>query len=192
MLSYKKLLAPVRITVFASLLVIGLTACGFKPLYTTASGNTAAGAAEQLPFDQISISHMANREGQYLRNRLIDTIYIKGRPVSPRYKLHISQLSEEIIKLGIRKDASATRAQMRISAQMTLTDTTGETHRVVLRRNLETTNSFNILSSQYTTQVTEQYARERTLDEMSRKTVRQLALYFNRPDYMNETDLSAN
>jgi hypothetical protein len=81
---------------------------------------------------------------------------------------------------------------MRISAQMTLTDTTGETHRVVLRRNLETTNSFNILSSQYTTQVTEQYARERTLDEMSRKTVRQLALYFNRPDYMNETDLSAN
>lgn len=192
MLSYNRLLSTARLAGLAGLLAIGLAGCGFKPLYTTGGGNAAAKAGEQLPFEQIAIGHMANREGQYLRNRLIDTIYTKGRPGSPRYQLDINGLSEEITRLGIRKDASATRGQMRISGRMTLTDTARETDRIILRRHIEATNSFNILSSQYTTQVTEQYARERALDEVARKTVRQLALYFNRPDHINETDISAD
>lgn len=166
-----------------------LGACGFKPLYTTDSA--VAGDDGLVPFHEIFISNIGGRSGQYLRNQLIDALYTEGRPAAPRYELKIRNLSENITLLGIQKDATATRAQMRINANLQLIDN-DQDGKVVLQRSLRATNSFNILDSQYTTQVSRRYARERTLDEVSRLAVRQLSLYFNRPDVTHEAQLSAD
>ena len=152
-----------------------ISACGFQPLYVDQSD---MGTGATVPFHSVSVSNIPNQDGQYLRNKLIDTIYINGIPQNPRYRLSMTGLNESITPLGIRKDETATRAQMRISVKLNLIDVkTGET---VLNRGLIATNSFNQLSSQYTTNVSNQYARERALDELSRQTVKELALFFQR------------
>jgi len=152
-----------------------LSACGFKPMYVQ-TGPKADGNI--VPFEEVYIANIPDRNGQYLRNRLIDTIYIDGVPHQPRYRMDMNQLREDITPLGIRKDETATSAQMRVDVQMILYDTRQD--KIVLTRNLVATNSFNQLSSQYTTNVTAQYARERVLDDLARQAVTHLALYFQR------------
>lgn len=169
--------------------MIALGGCGFKPLYT--ADPAVSGAKGLVPFHDIAISPIPSRSGQYLRNQLIDRINTEGRPTAPRYALEISGLRESITLLGIRKDASATRAQMNLNARLQLVDR-NQMDKVILQRNLQASNSFNILDSQYTTQVSRRYARERALDELSRSAVRQISLYFNRPDVTDEAELSPN
>lgn len=154
----------------------GLSACGFKPLYNTAN-QTDLKNGQVTPFTQIAIPNIPDRSGQYLRNKLLDQMG-GGAQNNDRYELRVSALREQITRLGIRKDASATRAQMLISTTLQLYDRyTGE---IVLTRPLRATNSYNILNSQYTTQVSETYARERTLDSLADDIIRQIALFFNR------------
>tara|TARA_B100000686_G_scaffold318278_1_gene367887 strand:- start:1 stop:483 length:483 start_codon:yes stop_codon:yes gene_type:complete len=160
-------------------MIMPIGACGFTPMY---AGNTTAtvteGSGDLVSFQNIAVANIPDRSGQYLRNQLIDTIYIDGIPNAPRYELQMLRLDESITPLGIRRDETATRAQMRITVQMLLVDkTTGTT---ALTRNLIATNSFNQLRSQYTTNVSNQYARERALDELARQAVTEIALFLKR------------
>ncbi len=157
--------------------VVSLPACGFQPLYVD---QNASGVSKSniVPFSEISIANIPDREGQYLRNQLVDMIYMDGYPQNPQFNLTIRQLNEQITRLGIQKDATATRAQMRLTAEMQLNDLTDGT--ILLTRNLIATNSFNILDSQYTTNVSTDYARNRALDELARQVTTQLSLYFQR------------
>ena len=74
---------------------------------------------------------------------------------------------------------------MRIDLNMDLYDR--DSGNIVLRRQLTATNSYNQLASQYTTNVSNQYARERALDEIARQTEIQLALFFKRGGDRNNT-----
>lgn len=140
---------------------------------------TVSGASGSVvPFHEISITNIPDRNGQYLRNQLVDTIYIQGYPDNPQYELNVSRPAEQIVRLGIQKDATATRGQMRITVSMNLKDRADGT--TLLSRNLTATNSFNILDSQYTTNVSTDYARNRALDDIARQIVTQLSLYFQR------------
>lgn len=154
--------------------VLALAGCGFAPLY----GSRGDNAAVARHFDSVVIGNIPNREGQYLRNALIDRLYSSGRPAAPRYELHISQVRESITDLDITKSSSATRAQLRLNAEMKLRDsTTGE---IVLERGLTAITSYNILQSQFTTRVSEEDARRAALDDLARQAEQQLALYFGR------------
>lgn len=153
---------------------LALAGCGFSPLY----GSRGDSAAVAQHFDSVSIGNIPNREGQYLRNALIDRLYSAGRPVAPRYELHISQVRESITDLDITKSSSATRAQLRLNAEMKLRDSV--TNEVVLERGLAAITSYNILQSRFTTRVSEDDARRAALDDLARQAERQLALYFNR------------
>lgn len=165
----KKLFAT--IAVFSTLL---LTACGFAPVYGTGGG--ASPAQEQLA--QIHIENIPNREGQYLRNALIDRFYRHGRPQDPAYILDISRIAESRTDLDITKSSDSTRGQLRISAAINL-KRKGETE-PVLNRSLRAVTSYNILGSEFATNITEQDARENALDGLAQQIETQLALYFNR------------
>jgi len=154
--------------------VLTLLGCGFKPVYMANS----SGQAMVQDFSNIYISNIPNRSGQYLRNQLIDRLYTKGIPQQPRYNLSVSPVKESISKLGIRKDATATHAQMSLKVDIVLKDK--QTGNVLLERSIRSVNSFNILESQFTTAVTEQDARERALNEMSDTITTELSLYFKR------------
>lgn len=160
-----------RAFVSSWLLLSCLSACGFSPVYD--------GGGQALPaFDQIHIDGIPDREGQYLRNALMDRLYRKGQPADPSYTLKLSRIEERKSELDVTKGSDATRAQLRLSTKMRLVErASGKT---VLERSLSSTASYNILQSQFTTRVSEQNTRENALDDLARQAETQLALFFGK------------
>ncbi len=162
--------------IFLFSMLIQLTACGFSPMhgkYSAANSQTV-----QNDLSQIYIENIPNREGQFLRNALIDRFYQNGHPTNPAYKLDINTIEERLTDLDITKSSDATRAQLRLNTSLTLMDK--QNNAVLLTRKLTATTSYNILQSQFTTRVSEQDARENALNDLAAQIERQISLYFNR------------
>ena len=101
--------------------ILLLPACGFAPTYGT-RGENASSPFVTSGLDQIDIALIPDREGQYLRNALIDRFYKNGTPSAPQYLLEIPKVSENVAAFDITIDSEATRRQLKLSATMTLTN----------------------------------------------------------------------
>lgn len=169
---------PVKSYFLFIMTCIFLTACGFEPMY----GNTTAGSygnvSNENKLANIYIASIPDVEGQFLRNELIDRFYRRGRPANPIYTLQVDKLKETEINLDVTIESENTRAQLKISTTMTLIDQ--QSGEVLLTRHLRAFNSFNVLGSQFTTIVSEQDAREATLNDLARQIETQLLLHFER------------
>ncbi len=162
-----------RLAVLALVCGLVLGGCGFRPLY----GEDEAGSSTFDSLETIQIAALPDRSGQQLHNLLRDRINPRGQPISPEYVLRIS-LSERTEELAIAEDETATRANLRLSANFTLTDV--ESNEVVMTGSSRSANSYNIVDSQYATYVSENDARERALRELSEDIRLRLATYFAR------------
>ncbi|MGQ0526590.1 MAG: LPS assembly lipoprotein LptE [Alphaproteobacteria bacterium] len=151
-----------------------LAACGFEPVYGVHRG-MPVGGEEKL--GQVDIGNIPDREGQYLRNALIDRFYRDSRPADPQYFLAMEPVYENLTDLDITKTADATRGQLRLDTTITLTDRNST---VLLTRPLRATTSYNKLASEFSTRVAEENARTNALDEIARQIEMQLTLYFKR------------
>lgn len=161
-------MARARLSLLALLL---LTGCGFQPLY-------AGAAAPQTAYPTVAIGLIPDREGQYLRNRLIDALSAGGESRAARLGLAFTPLEIASTELGIQKDATVTRTGLEISTRMTLTDQS--TGQVLLTRDVRALGGYDVLDQQYATLVTRQHVKERTLDELARNVMAELDLYFRR------------
>lgn len=161
-----------KVLVVASLLT--LAGCGFTPMY----GKTDSGPKVVSGFQGIEVENIPNREGQYLRNQLIDRLYTDGKPQNAPYSLRITNLKREIVNFGIRKDATATRGEMQITAHLELVDrSTGAT---VLSRDMRSVGAYNLLDNQYATLISRDSLTGHVLSEMSDNIITELGLYFRR------------
>lgn len=152
----------------------GLAGCGFHPVYGTGAGQVAA--SEQL--NRVNIGNIPNRSGQQLRNLLIDRFYTTGAlPESEDYRLNINLTATER-KLGVRRDASATRGQMLISADFQLQDIAS--NKVLYRSNSSVRVSYNILDAPFATLATKDHAYERGLVHLADDIRTRVGLYFAR------------
>jgi len=153
-----------------------VTGCGFTPIHGkfAHSGNGTV----QDSLSGIYIVNIPDREGQYLRNTLMDRFYMAGRPADPAYRLEIDTIEQRKTDLDITKSSDATRAQLRLQSKLQLYD--ARTNALLLQRNLMAITSYNILQSQFTTRVSEQNARENALDDLAGQIERHLTLYFKR------------
>ena len=140
--------------------------------------NSATTRAVDVALPNIDIDNIPDRDGQYLRNLLIDRLYANGRPDAAPYLLKFSKLSKYIVDLGLQKDATATRAQIQITTHMELVDKS--TNKPVLERDLKTVGAYNLLDDQLATLVSQQNITESILQEMKDDAVTQLSLYFRR------------
>lgn len=161
---------------FVVCLVVALPSCGFSPMYGDYGDGYAAGVKAQL--DQVYIGNIPDRDGQYLRNALIDRFYQSGRPAHPRYVLSVAEIKERRTDLDITKSSDATRAQLRLDTTIGLKD--NESGQVVLTRDLRTITSYNKLQSHFANRVSEQATRESALNDLARQIELQMALYFDR------------
>ena len=126
-----------------------LTGCGFHPLYTPYNGrhNTSY---------PIKIGTIADRNGQILRNSLVDLLTPEGTPSHPQYFLDVN-LTETLINTGINKDESTTRKQARLTAKFILKDM--KTNKVLYQHTTSAINSFSIINQKYYSDLTaQQYA----------------------------------
>ena len=163
-------------TLFAALICAAVTAsCGFHPVYGV-NKYTAVGVEEYL--SQTAISSIPDREGQYLRNALIDRFYRSGRPASPQYTLNVAPITEISRDLDITIDSDTTRGQLVLTTSISLQN--NQTRENVLDRNLRSVVSYNIIDSQFANRVSEQNTRENALNDLARQIEEQLAFYFKR------------
>lgn len=153
--------------------VLVVSACGFHPVYGV-NKYTSKGVEEYLQHTEID--NIPNREGQFLRNQLIDQFYRNGRPANPRYKLTVYALQEIERDLDITIDSDTTRGQLRLTTTMELYDkSNGE---LLMQRPLRSIASFNIIESEFANRVSEQDTRENLLKDLARQIEEQIALYF--------------
>ena len=152
-----------------------LSACGFQPLYGS-PGDGRPGPAEELA--AIRIAPLPDRTGQQMHNLLRDRLNPNGQPRDAAYLLVIA-LSEAKQELGIRKDETATRANLILSADFSLREAASQ--KVLFSGVASSTNSYNILTNHFATLFAEKDARERALRELSEDIRTRLAVYFSQP-----------
>ncbi len=159
------------------LLGLGLlvSACGFRPMYGEASATAGTGGpAAQMA--AIRIAPLPDRIGQRMHNFLRDRLNPAGQPGDPAYLLRVS-LSETKQELGIRKDETATRANLIVRASFVLSDTASRA--TLLDGRSVSINSYNILTSQLATYHSELDARERALRDLADDIRTRLGIYFS-------------
>ena len=160
------------------------TACGFQPMYGSHSPSgadaaaTESGREAETGFSAIKIAVIPDRNGQVLRNDLIDRLNPRGEPSAPKYRLSVDGLNVQMRELDLTKNSEATRAQVVATAQLELKDAQNGT--VLLSRQVKSISSYNILPSEFATNVTEANATQNSILDLSRQIELQLSLYFNR------------
>ncbi len=152
-------------------LLIGLGACGFRPLY---SERHNAGVTAELAATRIDL--IADRTGQKLHNFLLDRFNSKGPAARPRYALAV-KVATHRRELGIRKDETATRANLSLTARYTLRD--WRTNRLLYKGISNSTNSYNILESDFATLAAFNDATTRAARELSKKIKTRLSIFFS-------------
>jgi hypothetical protein len=115
----------------------------------------------------IKISTIQERDGQILRNYLVDLLTPEGPPQCPKYVLDIS-LTDVITNIGVNKDETASRKNATMTALLTLRDS--KTNKVVYAHTTKAINSFAIISQNYFSDLTsEEYAKKEALRLLAEK-----------------------
>ena len=156
----------------AGLVLALLGGCGFEPLYARRDDAAAAGELAS-----IKVARIDDRAGQHLRNLLLDRLNPGGAPNKGQYTLTVT-MGESRQDLAIRRDETATRANLLISASYELYEVA--TGRALFRATSTVTTSFNIVRSDFATISAENDARRRGAREISDDIRTRLAVYFNR------------
>ena len=126
----------------------------------------------------IRIAPLPDRMGQTMHNFLRDRLNPEGQPGDPDYLLQV-RLTATRRDLGIRKDETATRANLRLSAHFFLRDARSKA--ILFKGLASSVSSFNILEDQFATTFSEANARNRALRALSDDIRTRLGIYFSRP-----------
>ena len=158
----------IRIIGTALVLLSLLTACGFQPLYGSKSGTVLA---TESPLNRVRIALIEDREGQILRNLLIDRFQPDG---SNRYAL-VTRLNIVEEDLGVAEDSTTTRSRVIVSANFRLVYG-DKTHGFTAR----SAGSFSTVQSDYGTLVARQNATERSLRDIADEAKVRISAFLRR------------
>ena len=162
-----------------TLLVLICSACGFHPVYGV-NQYQAVGVENLMAATQIA--NIPDREGQVLRNHLVDRFHRDGAQAET-YTLVISPIQENIRDLDITKTSDSTRAQLRLTSAMTLRE--AKSGDILLERPLTSIVSYNILASEFSTRISEDNARQNGLNDMADQIEALVSLHFKRASDKN-------
>ena len=144
------------------------TSCGYEPIYSK-NANTNK---ELL---SISVQNIKNRPGQILRNTLLNQLNPERERVITKYRL-IVEIFESKTSLGYRRDMSATRTDLKITANYLLKDIkNGE---ILLKQEAKSISSFDVVESVYATLIAEKDVREKNLKVISNDIYTNLVFFF--------------
>lgn len=157
--------------------LLGLTACGFEPLY----GDQDQGAATEDLLSRVSVPPIADRLGQLVRIELTNRLAQRPAP-EPLYVVEV-KLTESEQGLAVRRDASATRANLIITAEFTLKAI--GTEGSLMSGSIRSSNGYDILISDFATLAAETDARRRGARDIADAIVDRLAVYLSRVNIQN-------
>ena len=148
-----------KISAYVAALAV-LAACGFQPLYGS------RGAPDtQIEMASIEVGIIKDRQGQQLRNFLLDRINPGGTPQSPNYTLTVALTSGKQF-LALRKTQFSTRANLNFVAVF---DLKGKNQYLgkTFSGTSKITVSYNIVNSHFATLAAEKNARTRAVKVLS-------------------------
>jgi LPS-assembly lipoprotein len=166
-----------RVAIILATVLAAVAGCGFRPLHGTGGG----GARDQLA--TVRITQIPDRVGQKLHNLLLDWLTPEGPPATPHYVLSVS-LREARQNLAIRKDETATRANLTLTAAFSLRRL-GLDEKYV--GTAVSTNSYNILQSDFATLSAENDARDRALRVLAEEIRTRVATALTNPVFFKST-----
>ena len=145
-------------------LTLLLAACGFQPMYGSAT--TGAGA-----IGPVDVPMIDGKAGHVLKTEL-DRIFAVENRGGPPQLLEVT-LQESVTRLGIRLDESATRAELRLVANYVLTPPNGGP---VLRGSVVSAVNYDIPTAAFGEITAQDDARERAAETMAERFRAELAL----------------
>lgn len=143
-------------------LALLLSACGFQPMYGSSSGPAIG---------PVHVAEIEGKAGHTLKTEL-DRILAPGAGAGPPMNLAIT-LTEQLIALGLRQDESATRGELRLTANYTLTP--ADNGRPIRGRLLTVVN-YDIPTAAFGEIAAQDDARERAAETMAQRFRAELAL----------------
>ena len=150
-------------------LLLALSACGLRPLY---SGGSTGAVAQTLR--GVEVAPIEGRAGWLVRTALEDRLDRRG---AARYRL-VVELDDQITGFGIRRDNAVTRERRSLRARYRLVD--AELGTVLLDATAGTDAGVDVVSSEYATVAAEQTALERLSVEIADQIVARIGLYASR------------
>lgn len=170
-MSWSKPASPALAAVLA-IALLAVAGCGFRPLYGERSA--ASVAAPELAAIQIDL--ISNREGQLVRNGLLDKMQPRGAAPKPLYRLQVGvSIARE--SLGVRIDDTATRGNLMMNASYILTDLASG--KPLMKATSRAISSYNILDSDFATVISENDAIRRTAAEVSEEIKTRVAIFLS-------------
>lgn len=168
-------------------LVLGIVlitaSCGFRPLYVPTGTNEAGSSGFALEtFSKVNISRIADREGQFLRNKLIELMHPAGKAKVANYNLGV-KLSESKASLAVRRSSDATRANLTVTAQYLLLQL--DTQKTLVSGVVQSTSGYNIFESEFQTLSAEKSARDRALIDLAHQVRLRIATAFAADNFEN-------
>ncbi|MBY0511661.1 MAG: hypothetical protein K2P94_16105 [Rhodospirillaceae bacterium] len=161
-----------RLTTAAGMLAVtaALAGCGFTPLYGKNGVSSSPEVTDAM--STVSIRPLPDRQGQRLRQILREGLQPTGltRVV---YDLDVN-FAQRIEELGIRPDATSSRANLVMSASFSLYEK-GER---VYGDRVQSIVSYNILDDQYATVASQADAETRGIRQIGEEIKTRLAVYF--------------
>lgn len=159
------------VLIVSAALGLALGGCGFHPLYAEDSVENGPGVVAEL--SHVAIRQLPDRQGMRLRQVLREQLQPKGVEGPAQYDLDIT-LTTRVEELGVRRDATSSRANFILSASFYLS---AAGQRVYGDR-VQSTVSYNILDDQYATVAAQSDAEERAIREAGQAIKTRLAVYF--------------
>jgi LPS-assembly lipoprotein len=170
-MSWSKPASPALAAVLA-IALLALAGCGFRPLY----GERSAASVAAPELAAIQIDSISNREGQLVRNSLLDKMQPRGAAPKPLYRLQVGVgIARE--SLGVRIDDTATRGNLTMNASYTLIDLASG--KPLMSANSRAVSSYNILDSDFATVISENDAIRRTAAEVSEEIKTRVAIFLS-------------
>jgi LPS-assembly lipoprotein len=153
------------------MIAVSLSACGFTPLYGQNSIAAAPDVADAL--STVSIRSLPNREGMKLRQVLREELQPRGL-TNAAFDLDVN-LATRVEELGIRQDATSSRANLIMLATFSL----NEGGKPVFGDRVQSIVSYNILDDQFATVASQADAENRGVKQVGAEIKTRLAIYFH-------------
>lgn len=165
-----------RGALLAAAAVLGLAACGFAPLH----GRTESGFSTRAALPYVKIETIRDRNGQFLRNLLMDRFAPRGRKTPARWTL-VVDINESTESLGVLRTSEATRANIWFNGSFTLRDAgLSADEREPFTGNLRSVSSFDLQRQEFGSISAEKDARERALRQLAEDITLRVSGYLRR------------
>lgn len=153
------------------LLLVGLSACGWRPLY----GDRGVTASAESQLALVEIEDIPGRIGYDMRQNL-RTLFNFGGDAIPSYQLKV-KLREVREGLAIEPDASITRFNFHLYGDYELVDSI--TGRILYQGTRSSVAAYNVVDSQFATLAAQKDAEDRAVRDLSEEIKLSLAIFLS-------------